>query len=361
MSIVQIKHFGYGIPPGDVHKIIELASLLEDRGFDILRFGDHTLTLLGTGVEYPGAVAMVTAMGMVTKGSMVSIGVTDPYRRHPLSLAQDIATIDRLTGGRAALGFGAGEMMNLTPFGIEWTEPLTRLQEATIVIKKLWEASPENPADFQGRIYRLRNAYLQIKPVQKPHPPIYIGALGPKTRELTGELADGWYPAGENPETFRRHLRDVERGAKRAGRSLEEVDSVAIVPTAISEDREKAHKVIDWGTRLSWLTCGWRALKKYGYKISLPPDLTIQRIVPSSNVLARLNEALKVIPAKLVETTAAFGTVDDCIERIEEYLEAGATSIDIRNFGPDTKRTIDLYGEKIIPYFREQSEIPIKE
>lgn len=354
--MVRFRQLGYGIPPGDVHEVIETALLLEDSGFDILRFGDHTLTLLGAGIEYPGAVAMVTALGMVTKRVMVSIGVTDPYRRHPVSLAQDVATIDRLTGGRAALGLGAGEMMNLASFGIEWTKPLVHLREAVTVVQKLWEASPESPVDFNGRVYRLQAAYLQVKPMQKPRPPIYIGALSLKTRILTGELGDGWYPACENPETFSKHLRDIENGARKAGRKLEEIDMVAIVPTAISENREEAYRAVEWGTRLSWLTCGWRTLKEYGCADGLSPDLAIQKILPSYTAITKLNEALKIVPAEFVETTAAFGTVDDCIERVEEYLNAGATSIDIRNYGPDIKRTINLYGKRIIPYFKEKRQ-----
>ena len=150
-------------------------------------------------------------------------------------------------------------------------------------------------------------------------------------------------------------MRDVERGAKKSGRNLQEIDRVAIVPTAISEDREEAYRILEWGTRLGWLTCGWRDLKKYGYKISPKSDLTIQRIVPSTYTLSRLNDAMKRIPEKLVKSTPAFGTVDDCIDKIEEYLNAGATSIDLRNFGPKIQRTIDLYAEKILPYFKEQN------
>ncbi len=354
--MAMIRHFGYGLSPMYVHQMIKTAILLEKKGFDMLRFGDHTLTLLGKDVEYAGAIAMVTALGMKTKRAIVAIGVTDPYRRHPVSLAQDIATIDRLTVGRAALGLGAGEMMNLTPFGIKWEKPLTYLREATIVIKKLWEASSETPVDFEGEVYTLRKAYLQIRPVQKPHPPIYIGALSPKTRELAGELADGWYPACENPETFKRHRQDVEFGAKKAGRNIEEIDMVAIIPTAISEDQEESYKAIEWGTRLNWLICGVKTLREFGCDISVPSDLAIQRIVPSQRVIEKLNEALMMVPSEFVRSTAAFGTVDDCIQKIEEYLEAGATSIDLRNYGPDISRTVNMYSRRIIPYFKNKKE-----
>ena len=126
---------------------------------------------------------------------------------------------------------------------------------------------------------------------------------------------------------------------------------VAVVPTAISEDREEAYRAVERGTKLNWLMCGRKTLEDQGYKANLPPDFTIQRIVATPEALVKLNEAVDQIPRKFVEATPAYGTVDDCIDKIEEYLQAGATSIDIRNSGPDVNKTLDLYKKRIIPYF----------
>ena len=349
--MIELREFGC-ILPSDIENINKYCTIVEKSGFDHIRLSDHSISLMPN-VEFSDAWTMLPIVGIKTKHAMISHGVTDPYRRHPVELAQGIATLDRITNGRAALGIGAGESMNLTKFGIRWKAPLTRLKEAVITVKKLWVATSKNPCDFEGRIFTLRKAYLQIKPIQKPHPPIYIGALGTCTRKLTGELADGWLPWIETPKTYKEHLEDIENGAKKARRKIEEVDRVASFYSAVSDDYEEAYRSVEYVARMA-LVLERSVAERNGHKIMLPEEVTIQRIIPQTQLIDKMNNAMQEIPSELVDKITVIGSVENCINKIEKYLKAGATSVSMVNVAPNIDKTYELYGKTIIPYFKEQ-------
>lgn len=336
----------------EASKLLEWGVKLDGWGFDHLKVGDHTLTG-NPRVEYPNAHTLLSAIGARTRRIMVSTAVTDPYRRHPVEIAQGIATLDRLTEGRAALGIGAGEVMNLAPFSLGWEKPFRRLREAIQVIKLLWSSSHRNPVSFQGEVFSLNDAYLQLQPYQKPHPPVYVGALGPKTRKLAGELAEGWVAAAsETPASLRTHLEDVKRGfRKRRGRP-EDFYVSATVYTEIG-DYEEAYRTVEPVAR-SMLAMSSEVLQRLGHNAAIPRDISVQRIrVDSAESMTRLEEAAKAIPRNLVEQIVAVGGPDECIAKLEEYLQAGANALAICSLSRDDERLYRTYAEKVIPYMKE--------
>lgn len=347
--------FGLNIGHG-IEESINYAVIAEKYGFDSIWSDDHILVTnpevgIKPGTCVPEVWTRLAAIGMRTQLVKLVCAVTDPLRRHPAQTAQALATLDRLTGGRAILGIGAGEAMNLYPFGIDSRLSLQRLRESVEVIKRLLISSSKSPVTYKGRFYQLRGAFLQINPVQKPRPPIYIGALGPRNRELTGEIADGWCGWLQTPEILREYIQDIRKGAERVGRSLDEIDIASLLPTAISTNREEYRHAIDEVKKD--LVLERNALEKMGYPTPFKGDLAIQYLIPSLDSWRRLLEARASIPDSAVERVSAFGEVDDCIERIETLKEAGIKHIVIANYGPDYKRTLEHFKEKIIPYFKE--------
>lgn len=351
---MSLKEFGVHIRTTrhEVPKLLEYAVKIENWGFDHLKVGDHSLTL-NSRVEYPNAHTLLSAMGALTKRIKLSTSVTDPYRRHPVEIAQGIATLDRLTKGRAVLGIGAGEVMNLEPFGIEWRRPYTTLKEAIEVIKLLWLSRPGSPVSFQGRSFRLENAYLQLRCHQQPHPPIYVGALGPRTRELSGEKADGWIPvASETPEVLKVHLEDVKRGISKRGGRLEDFCVSATIYTDVG-DFEEIYKVVE-PTARGVLAMNHEALQMLGHRVEPLEEITVQRIrVNDAEAMKKLGERARAIPRKLVEQVVAIGEPDQIISRLEEYIRAGVNSLIICSLSKDDDRLYQTYSEKIMPYLRE--------
>jgi alkanesulfonate monooxygenase SsuD/methylene tetrahydromethanopterin reductase-like flavin-dependent oxidoreductase (luciferase family) len=334
-------------------ELVSNAEKLDKLGFDHLKVGDHTLST-NPNSPYPNSQVVLAWMAAHTERAKLSTAVTDPLRRHPVEIAHWIATLDQFSGGRAALGIGAGEEMNLTPFGISWERPLTKLKEAVEVIKKLWEATPTTKADYIGDFFSLTGAYLQIRPLQKPRPKVYIGAIGKKTRILCGELADGYLPmATETPESLRGKILDVKEGASKVGRDILDFDIQAQVYTDVSDDEDAAYRSVESTAKggLIWE----RDILKQRTGMQVPDDLTVQRMdVTDKKTMESFNEFAERIPRKLIEEVAVAGSVDSCISKLEKLVEAGATSVIICNLSPDQDRVFQAYGKEIFPYLRER-------
>ncbi len=237
---MKIKFGLGGLAANDVHEGIAHAVDAEKSGFHGIWMADH---IIGANLnsQWMEVWTVLAAIAMKTKHMRLYCGVTDPLRRHPAQTAQTLATLDRLSDGRAGVAIGAGESMNLLPFGMEWRdEPLMRLREATEVVKLLLGSSPRQPVEYKGKFFQLTNAFLQIEPVQKPHPPVFIGALGKKNRELTGEISDGWCSWLQSIQTLKESIEDIRFGAKKSGRQLRDIELALNLPMAISEDWDEA-------------------------------------------------------------------------------------------------------------------------
>jgi alkanesulfonate monooxygenase SsuD/methylene tetrahydromethanopterin reductase-like flavin-dependent oxidoreductase (luciferase family) len=221
------------------------------------------------------------------------------------------------------------------------------------VIKMLWEATPSSPANYSGEFFSLHGAYLQTRPFQKPMPPVYIGAIGPKTRELAGELAEGWTPmASETPDTLREQLEDVKAGAGRSGRSLDGFEVAVTAYTDVSDDVERTYRTVE-ATARSMLVWERHILKRRA-GLDVPEDYSVQRMDVRNREVTKAADSLTAsIPRELVEEITIIGTVDQCIAKIEKYLDAGATSLMIANLSPEQERIFEVYANKIFPYLRE--------
>jgi probable F420-dependent oxidoreductase len=161
------------------------ARRLEDLGFSTLSVGDHL-----TG-GYGPIAAMTAAACATTELRIGALTFCNDYR-HPLVLAQEVATVDVISGGRVELGLGAGWMRNdYERSGIPMDRPaerIDRLDEAVRVVKDVFRG--DGPATFCGTHYRVREHTGLPRPEQRPWPPILIGGSGPKVLALAGREAD---------------------------------------------------------------------------------------------------------------------------------------------------------------------------
>src|SRR5207253_1408465 len=163
--------------------------------------------------------------------------------------------------------------------GIDRTRPVTHLKEAIEVIELLWRADPSKPVNYEGKVFSLRNAFLQIKPLQRPRPKILVGAVGTKTRTLAGRLADGWNPMPcESPATLKTHLEDVRQGAKDGGKNPDDLEVVPTIYTDVNEDYELAFKSVESVARVLLILDG-HSLKLMGHRLEIPENLSYQRIL----------------------------------------------------------------------------------
>ena len=332
-------------PAAPVGKLIEVARINEEAGFDSLWAPDHLL-FVPAGIV-PEAWTILTAAAMVTKKAILGTCVSDPHRYHPAVLAQKIATVDQLSKGRVVLGLGAGEAMNLDPFGIRWDRPVSRLVEAVMVMRRLWSGEM---FDFEGEFWKMKNAFLQIKPF-RPRPPIYFGANSPRTLRLTGEMADGWLPLPMSPELYRRRLRLVEEGARAAGRSIAEIDAGIYLYTSIADKAEDAYDHLQGWKPL--IAPSPKLLRDAGYEIELPEMGSFSNLLPTGEGIEAFAKYTSLIPREAIIEFSVAGTTSDCVEKIGEYVKAGVKHLLLINLGPDPRRVMEIYGKEIIPRFKE--------
>jgi len=340
--------FGIEIPAKPASEIVRLAVLGEKVGFDTVWWTDHFSGGPPTEIM-PELFTVMALMGHETKRVGVGSAVTDIRRRHPATVAQTAATLDSMSGGRTILGLGAGEATNLSPVGISAKNMHGRLKEGIQVIKMLWNADHNHPANFQGKFYSLKNAFLQVKPVQKPNLPIYVAAYGPKMLDLAGEFGDGWIPFAHTPETYRWGLDLMKKSLKKNDRSLEGY-SVAYAPNAtVSTDRETARKLITpiAKTGVAIMPEQYEMLlgKKHpGFEYSMAGSPDLKNIA----------ELKASIPEDVALKTVIWGTPDDCIEQIESFAREGCNHVIFAIRGQDLDSVVTTFGTKVLPYFREK-------
>jgi F420-dependent oxidoreductase-like protein len=170
----------------------------DEAGFDHVWVFDHFAAIQGdpAGPVYEGW-SLLAAMAEATKRARIGCLVTGNPYRHPAALAKMATTVDHLSNGRLEFGIGAGWAENeFEMLGMEYSARtrFRRLEEALDVIKLLWT---EQRPSYDGRFYSLADALHEPKPVQKPHPPVWIGGEGTeRTLRIAAKYADVWNTAG---------------------------------------------------------------------------------------------------------------------------------------------------------------------
>jgi F420-dependent oxidoreductase-like protein len=205
--------------------------IADEAGFDHCWCMDHFATLGGRddGPIFE-AWTLLAAMAATTSRTRIGCAVTGNTYRHPAVLAKAAVTVDHLSGGRLEFGIGAGwaenehTMLGL-PFGTAG-DRADRLEEACQVIRSLWTQAR---ASFAGQHYQLTGAVAEPKPVQQPHPPIWIGGAGRRrTLRIAAQHASVWNAPGGSPEevaelsgVLDRHCADIGRDPSEIRRSVQ--------------------------------------------------------------------------------------------------------------------------------------------
>ena len=200
--------------------------------------------------------------------------------------------------------------------------------------------------------WNVKKATLTPKPVQRPHPPVWIAGNSPKSTIMTGELGDGWLPAVTSPEMFEEDIKIIRDASEKAGRNKDAVEAGLFAYTSVSENYKQAKNAIEMfgKTVLMWSP---RKLRRMGYNIDVG-DMKITQFKFDRDTLKKMGEVMKQIPFEAVQKTTVFGTPDDCIEQIDKYIKAGVEHFVVSPMNVRMEDNIKLYGEKIIPYFREK-------
>lgn len=356
---MKIK-FGLSAIAFDIKDFLDQSISAEQNGFDSVWVADHFTDLPPSNDKYdPWPV--LAAIGTRTEKILLGTLATDCARRHPVLIAHAAATLDNLTAGRAILGIGAGEAMNLVPYGLPWEEPeirVARLEETVKVIRWLWKSTSGSPVNFQGRFYQLKDARLDLHPYNDRNLPVYIASLGSKrSLRLAGKVGDGWLPWFNTPESFIERSKIIDEMVFQAGRSPPDVEKAAVVYLALTSDRGKEKRILDSMKAEIVVLTGARRLANLGYTVdSELSNYSYQKSLASEHDAEQAKRLGAKMPDALAARFLVVGNPKRCVDRLEELVGAGARHLVIRdmlwaNRMEDFRYTLNLVGRQIIPSF----------
>ncbi len=232
-------HFGVGLPHfrqvASTEAIGTVAQRAEALGFDSVWVSDH-IVVPHSAIPRFGAVffePFTTLAYVAGKTRRIRLGTSViilPYR-NPLFMAKALATIDVLAGGRVIVGAAVGWLAEeFEALGIPFTERGARSDEAIRVMRLLWtEAEPK----FEGRFFRFAGIKAEPKPLQKPHPPIWIGGASQAALRRAAEFAEAWHPSHRPLEDIASGAKQFKNLAKGRGRDPRTLQVVARAPLRI--------------------------------------------------------------------------------------------------------------------------------
>ena len=288
------------------------AAIAFDRlGFDSVWVCDHLYGVPLPSLPILEAWTELAALAAVTERVELGTLVTPPFFRNPAVLAKQIATLDQISNGRVVAGLGTGWFeAEFRGYGLPFPPVAQRLQalEETIeILRLLWS---EEKVRYEGRVFRLEDAYCEPKPVRPP--PILVGGGGEKVLlRIAARHADIWNNMAATQDALPRKIAVLRERCAEVGRdpATIEISQQCLVILAATEGEARAALA--------------KAAKIYGGHMGAGS-----------------------------EETALWGTPDGVIERLRRRVDLGCTLFAIEFFGRDTKEPAKLFAEEVLPAFR---------
>ena len=318
----------------DAHPLREgmgFAQYAEAKGFEAVWQAESRLVREAT--------VPMAAFASVTERLKVGSGVVDCWSRNPARLAATFSTLDDLAPGRVILGIGAWWDPLAQKVGISRNKPLKAMREIVTAVRAL--LNNEN-VTFQGEFVQLDGVELDYvyQDRRAKDVPIYIGATGMQMMELTGEIADGVvlnYLV--SPDYNAQALAALEKGAAKAGRSLDSIDRPQLVVCSVHEDRKVA---LDMARMMVTQYLGQQPhiMKASGVPQSLLDKVGEVLTWPATH--EQVERAAKLVPDEIVQMLTASGTPAEARKAVRTYLENGATCPILYPLG-DVRAMIDTF------------------
>ncbi|MXW97153.1 MAG: LLM class flavin-dependent oxidoreductase [Acidimicrobiaceae bacterium] len=206
------------MPEGPVDQVVNAAVAAEALGCSRVWIPDEGLAARECWVTL-GAVAAATS------SVEVGTGITNAYTRHPGMTAAAVATLDEASGGRAALGIGAGGALTLTALAIERRSPIAAMRELVTTSRALWSGETVDHTGVAGGFRRARLGY------GRPDIPVWLAGRGPRVMRLAGELADGFILSFVHKELIGEHIGAIRAAAEEHGRPRPRLCYMTILAT----------------------------------------------------------------------------------------------------------------------------------
>jgi len=319
----------------DLRDGLDYVQYAEQRGFEAVWQAESRLVR--------DAIVPMAAYAAVTERIKVGSGVINNWTRNIGLLAATFLTLDDLAPDRVICGIGAWWDPLARNVGIERRKPLKAMRETVEVLRRLLNMER---VTFHGEFHHVDGIELDVVHGRREprNVPIMIGATGNKMMELTGEIADG---AVLNycvpPEYNDRALELLEAGAKKSGRTIDDIDRPQLVVCSVDTDRERAIDTTR-GLLTQYLAQQPHIAKASG--VSQDVVAEIQSILGWPATKEQIDKAKHLVPEELIHRITASGTPEEARAKVNEYRKRGCTCPILYPVGGDVKMLVDTFAQK---------------
>ncbi|HEU5440529.1 MAG TPA: LLM class flavin-dependent oxidoreductase [Ktedonobacterales bacterium] len=280
----------------------------------------------------------------------LGVGVTDAIRRHPVVIAQAMLTLAHMTKRAPILGIGAGERLNIEPYGFDFSHPVGRLEEALKIIRMCFRST--GPVSFEGEYYRLDGARLDLKAPAGKTPAIWVGAHGPRMLRLTGLYGDGWYPTMIiSPADYASKLAVIHAAARDAGRDPESITPALHRFAVIGPTEHETQAMLDTKViRAFGLSAPAELWHKLGREHPFGERLRgYVDIVPERYDRKTIEAAIAAVPPELLqEGLLLWGTPEQVARKLRKFGDAGLGHVVIAPISGLVSRRAALYSMRAL-------------
>ena len=300
---------GFAAGPAERENFIARLQVADDLGLDSIwvaeAWGRDAFTLL-------------TQLALKTKRAQLATGIVNGFSRSPAVLAMNFGALDELSGGRMVIGLGSsGANVIEHLHGAPFQQPLRRLREYVEIINMLMRQEPLN---YEGQVFKLSRGFrLQFTPV-RPHIPVYIAAITPRSIRQTGEIADGLIPI-HWPKQKYQELRDqLHESARRAGREDARIEIASSIGLFITDGNEEAVRrrarepLAYYIGRMGRFY--YEMLQRHGYEEEVAA-------VRSAWERRDAAAAAAAVSDRMLEDIPVVGPLDACAEKLDELRFLG--------------------------------------
>ncbi len=303
-------HFGSSAALG-ASEIVAEARWLEEMGFEYISVGEHFMRGSPPGPTHAALPLLAVAAGATENIRLLSSIILTPFY-HPLMLAKFSATLDIASQGRLTLGVGVGGEfpVEFEAAGLNPRQRGRRTDECLEVLRRLWT---EEAVSYRGRHFQLENTAINPRPAQRPHPPVWVAGRRDAAMLRAVRLGDGWLPYFYSPARYRDSVEKINAFAAEEGRDLAGFQWGLFPYISIYDTEEEAASV---------------AAEALGGRYLYGGDFI-----------------------SIVRNYCLLGTPEQCAQRLQEYIDAGARHIVFSIASPrdDRERHIDAIANQVIP------------
>jgi alkanesulfonate monooxygenase SsuD/methylene tetrahydromethanopterin reductase-like flavin-dependent oxidoreductase (luciferase family) len=334
------------------NRYLDELEMAEELGFDGICVNEHHQNAYG---NMPSPNIMAAALSRRTKKAKIAVlGNALPLREHPLRVAEEIAMMDVITGGRIISGFVRGIGAEYHVFGVNPTQSRDRFMEAHDLIMRAWQE--EGPFEFIGKYYRSKYVNIWPRPVQRPYPPIWIPSQGSgETIEWSAERKYTYLQTFSPVKAVRKYLNQYKEEAEKLGYEASPDQLGWAMPIYVAETDEIARKEAKYHIEFFW-----NKLLRMPPEFFFPPGYLTKRSMKSVLEAKKgLSGEGRTMEKLMDEGSIIVGSAATVRDQLKQYhSEIGfGNLVSMMQFGtlPHdlTVKNLQLFASEVMPHLRD--------